>query len=119
MNVRDWTAFIDKGHGRTIRLAQLSDDLARAVGAVSNVVHLEHSYAVKCLDKKHVLPVHFPMLDETIDQGAVVRDGDQYLVFLYFDEFVFGRWFRATAARLVAATGPRTACPVVHETRRT
>ncbi|WP_340646008.1 hypothetical protein [Phenylobacterium sp.] len=39
------------------------------------------------------------MLDETIDQGAVVRDGDQHLVFLHFDEYVWNKWFRVTVKR--------------------
>jgi hypothetical protein len=100
MNVRDWNRFLDRGPpGRIIRLAQLSDDLTRAVDAASNVVHLEHSYALKFIAKQHVKRPHFPMLDETIDRGAVVRDGAQFLVFLYYDEFVWNRWFRVSVKR--------------------
>jgi len=99
MNVKDWSAFIRKGKGRTIRLAQLAADLTSHLDAVSNVVHIEHSYAVKCVEEHGMLPEHFPMLDETIDHGAVVRDGDQYLVFLYFDQYVFNRWFRVSVKR--------------------
>jgi hypothetical protein len=99
MNVRDWDSFIRKGRGRTLRLAQLSPDLTAHLDAVSNVVHIEHSYALKSVEKHQMLPAHFPMLDETIDQGAVVRDGDQHLVFLHFDEYVWNRWFRVTVKR--------------------
>lgn len=99
MNVRDWDNFLRKGRGRTLRLAQLSADLTAHLNAASNVVHIEHSYAQKCVEQHQMLPQHFPMLDETIDRGAVVRDGDQYLVFLYFDEHVFGRWFRVSVKR--------------------
>lgn len=99
MNVRDWTAYLRKRQGRTLRLAQLSADLTQAVGAVSNVVHVDHAYALKCMREHQLLPQHFPMLDETIDRGMVLRDGTQHLVFLYFDEYVFNRWFRVTIKR--------------------
>lgn len=99
MNVRDWTAFLEKGQGRTIKIAQLSDELTVAVGAVSNVVRLEHSYVVKFAEKHRLLPAHFPMLDETIDRGAVLQDGAQHLVFFHFDQYVWNRWFRATVKR--------------------
>lgn len=99
MNSRDWAAFIRDGHGTTLRLAQLSGDLTKHLNAASDVVHVEHSYAVKCIETHQLLPSHFPALDDTIDQGAVVQDGDQHLVFFWFDEFVWNKWFRVTLKR--------------------
>ena len=34
-----------------------------------------------------------------IDQGMVLRDGEQHLVFFHFDEYVWNRWFRVTVKR--------------------
>ena len=99
MNVRDWTAFIRNGAGRTLKVAQLAPELTQAAGAVSNIVHIEHSYAVKCTVEHQLLPAHFPMLDETIDRGIVYLDGTQHLVFFHFDEYMWNRWFRVTVKR--------------------
>lgn len=99
MNVKDWSAFLRKGRPRTLKLAQLSKELTDAVGAVSNVVHVNHEYAVKCAVDHQLLAAHFPMLDETIDRGMVLRDGNQHLVFFHFDPYVWNRWFRVTIKR--------------------
>jgi hypothetical protein len=102
MNVRDWTSYLEKGPRRILRLAQLSADLTQAVGAASDIVHLDHLYARKFMLEHQLLPQHFPMLDTTIDRGMVLRDGDQHLVFFYFDAHVFNRWFRVTVKRCKA-----------------
>lgn len=99
MNVRDWKSFIRDGTGTTLRLAQVSDEMAAAVGASDNIVRMEHSYAVKCAEKHGMLPEHFPALDDTIDRGAVLLDGTRHLVFFWFDDFVWKRWFRVTVKR--------------------
>lgn len=99
MNVRDWTAFIRDGHGTTLKLAQLDGSLTAHLGAASNVVHLHHDYAVKAIQEHQLLPAHLPMLDETIDQGAVIQDGNQTLVFFHYDEYVWEKWFKVAVKR--------------------
>jgi hypothetical protein len=66
---------------------------------VSNVVHIEHSYALKVIEKHQLTADHLPMIDETIDQGAVVQDGTQHLAFFHFDEYRWKQWFRVTLKR--------------------
>lgn len=99
MNTADWTYFIERCEGRILPIAQIENDLADKIAAVSNVVRISHTYAVKLITEHQLGPSKFPLLDETLDRGGVVQDGSQHLVFFYYDAFETERWYRATLKR--------------------
>lgn len=125
MHVRDWEIFLANGSARDLAIAQLSKEMTDHLGAVSNVVHLGHECALKCVQKHRLLPSHFPVIFETVDFGRALADRDRHITFLHFDSVMWHRWFQVTVKRcnerrliFVSTFHKQTAESVASKTRR-
>lgn len=96
MTPRDWRLFLESGQEKPIKIAQVHDDLAAYLGAVSNIVHLAHAYAIKAVEKHGLDISYFDLIFETVDFGTAVHDRPNHLTFYYEDRLDGRGWHQVT-----------------------
>lgn len=99
MHVRDWRYFLERGQGKEIEIAQLSDQMTAHLGASSKNVILAHEYAVKAAIRHRMPAEQFPMIFETVDHGIALADRELHITFLYHDKVEWDRWFQVVVKR--------------------
>jgi hypothetical protein len=94
----DWFRFIASGEPQHVSITRIDRELCLAINCSSNLVKIDHRYALKSIHKHHFQPEHFQILPAAIQHGRVVADRSKHLTFFYLDA-VFGHWFQASIKR--------------------
>lgn len=94
----DWFVFIASGQPKHVSVTRISPALCAAIGCSSNLVRIDHRYALKSTHKHRLKPNHFLILEPTIRFGRVVIDKAKHLTFFHLD-YIHGQWFQASIKR--------------------
>jgi hypothetical protein len=100
----DWFVFVASGVPKHVSVTRIGSDLCQSIGCSSDLVKMDHHYALKSTHKHRFQPDHFQVLTETIARGRVIADRQKHLTFFYLDRVMFGHWFQATIKRNERAT---------------
>lgn len=95
MTEEDFYKFIADGKPPVASITRLGADLRIAVRTATDLVRLDHFYALKMVGKHGLTPSHLPMLQNAIDLGRATMDDRGHLCFYYLDDVIFGTWFKA------------------------
>jgi hypothetical protein len=99
MHPKDWKKFLEKGHGKEIAIAQLSQEMAGHLEASSRDVIVHHDYVLKAIEKHGMVVEQFPMIFETVDFGKALADKPKHITFLHYDKTEWNSWFQVTVKR--------------------
>src|SRR3954467_12503654 len=99
----DLLVFIASGEPKHLSVARIGADLCKLVGCSSDLVKIDHRYALKSTHKHRLQPEHFQILPTIISAGRVISDRPRHLTFFHFDP-IYGQWFQASVKRNEAAT---------------
>jgi hypothetical protein len=92
----DWFLFVESGQPQHVSIARIHADLCALVRCSSNLVRMDHHYALKCARKHRLTADHFHLLPEMLRHGRIVADKPRHLTFFYFDYITYRQWFQAT-----------------------
>jgi len=96
----DWQAFIDRGHGTEVVVAQVSLALMSHLGANSDQVFMDHRYVLKSVHQHQISVEAFESLSDILAYGQVLEDRERHLVFLFENRV---GWFHVVVKRAEAS----------------
>lgn len=91
----DWFKFVVSGEPKQLSITRIGSGLCEKIGCSSNLVKMDHHYALKSAHKHRLTSDHFQVLPATLTYGRAVADKAKHLSFFYFDR-MYGQWFQAT-----------------------
>ena len=92
MYPRDWQQFLDRGHGKEIVVAHISETLVRHLAAASNRVHYRHDYVMKAFREHSTRYEDFGYLFDVLEYGCAFADRPNHLLFMHETD---RGWFQA------------------------
>lgn len=90
---RIFARFLDGREGEFLEIARLPIEWGAHIGALTQTVKIERTYAIKIKNKHRLLYDHFGLLQLCIDYGTIIHERNGCLTFFLEDSSVYGTTF--------------------------
>jgi len=88
LSEEEWFKFANGGYGHPVEVGRLRPALVRYLGVETGVVRISPAYAHKLRFKHRLTPYQFTLMGPTIEQGKILSESANRLIFYRFFEHI-------------------------------